>query len=79
MPQFYFDIVAPARILSDEEGMDLFDLEAARAEAIKDARALMSDAIMGGLDISMRSIQIRNGIGDILLVIPFSIAVEPET
>jgi hypothetical protein len=33
---------------------------------------------MSGLDISKRSIQIRDEAGEIVLVIPFSDAVKPE-
>jgi hypothetical protein len=78
MPRFYFDTVTSGTIVSDDEGTELPGLEEATAEAIQDARALMSAAIMSGLDISKRSIQIRDEAGEIVLVIPFSDAVKPE-
>jgi hypothetical protein len=78
MPRFYFDTVTSGTIVSDDEGTELPGVKEATAEAIQDARALMSAAIMSGLDISKRSIQIRDEAGEIVLVIPFSDAVKPE-
>jgi hypothetical protein len=51
-------------------------LAAARIEAVHDARALMSSAVLLGYDIASRSVEIRNETGDILLVLPFSDAVK---
>jgi hypothetical protein len=45
--------------LVDFEGTELTDLEQARAEAIADARALMSTAMIDGHTIFGRSIEIR--------------------
>jgi hypothetical protein len=47
MPRYYFHVASGKEAIRDEEGSDLLDLEAARAETVKDARALMSDAILG--------------------------------
>jgi hypothetical protein len=61
----------------DFEGSDLADLEQARLEALDDARALMSDAIRLGQDISSRRVEICNEAGDILLKVPFADAIKP--
>lgn len=52
--------------------MRLNRLELARAEAIADARALMSTAMIGGHTIFGRSIEIRDEAGALLLVLPFT-------
>jgi hypothetical protein len=75
MSRFYFSVITTAEEIIDEEGTELPDLDAARAEAIEDARTLMSDAILGGRDISDRSIEISNESGEVLMVVPFADAV----
>ncbi|MBB3161356.1 hypothetical protein FHS25_001805 [Rhizobium laguerreae] len=76
MPRFYFNILSEAGSLEDWEGTELPDPDAARIEAVRDARALMSSAVLLGYDIASRSVEIRNETGDILLVLPFSEAVK---
>nr|WP_225510737.1 hypothetical protein [Rhizobium leguminosarum] len=76
MPRFYFNILSEAGSLDDWEGTELADLDAARIEAVRDARALMSSAVLLGYDISSRSVEIRSETRDILLVLPFSEAVK---
>ncbi|MBY2910117.1 DUF6894 family protein [Rhizobium leguminosarum] len=77
MPRFFFHILTRTNIIRDEEGTDLTDLGAARSEAIKDARGMMSTAIREGKDISHRQIEICNADGNMLLKVPFSEAYEP--
>lgn len=71
MPRYFFHHATKAGVVRDLEGTDLPDLEQARAEAILDARSLMSDAILQGRDISSRSIQITDEEGKVHLVVPF--------
>jgi hypothetical protein len=75
MPQYFFNVVSASETVRDEEGSDLADLAAARDEAIKDARSLMSNAILEGRDISNRFIQISGEDGKVLLVVPFRMAI----
>jgi hypothetical protein len=75
MPLYFFNVASASGTVRDEEGSDLPDLKAAREEAIKDARSLMSGAILEGRDISNRSIQIAGEDGNVLLVVPFWMAV----
>jgi hypothetical protein len=77
MPRFYFNVIAQDGKRRDFEGSDLADLEQARLEALDDARALMSDAIRLGQDISSRRVEICNEAGDILLKVPFADAIKP--
>jgi hypothetical protein len=72
MQRFYFNILSEAGFLEDLEGTELPDLEAARLEAIEDARQLMSDAVRIGYDISSRSVEVRNEAGEGVLFVPFS-------
>ncbi|UVC12526.1 hypothetical protein IHQ71_30275 (plasmid) [Rhizobium sp. TH2] len=59
-------------IIEDYEGTELMDLDAARDEALQDARALMSAAMLDGWDISGRSIEICDEAGEVLLRVAFT-------
>jgi hypothetical protein len=48
MGRFYFHVRTGGRLTSDEEGIDLPDLAAARHEAVLAAREVLADAIMSG-------------------------------
>jgi len=75
MPRYFFNVVIGAETISDLEGTDLPDLDAARDEALKDARSLMSAAVLEGLDISGRSIHICGEAGDVVLKVAFADAI----
>jgi|EndMetStandDraft_4_1072995.scaffolds.fasta_scaffold430401_2 hypothetical protein len=76
MPRYHFNVIYDGREIRDREGSELPDIEAARIEAVADARALMSEAVRNGWDISGRSINICSGTGDILMTINFSDAIK---
>lgn len=76
MPVFYFNVIAGRQVITDLEGTDLPDLEAARKDAITDARELMSTAVLEGRDISQRTIEICDENGNVLLMMRFSDAVK---
>ncbi|MBY3348471.1 DUF6894 family protein [Rhizobium laguerreae] len=77
MPRYYFNIIAGDGFRQDLEGTELPSLEDAKAEAIEDARALMSGAILLGQDISSRRLEICNEAGDVLLTVLFKEAIKP--
>lgn len=77
MARYFFNIVAGDSVREDPEGSELSSLEHARDEAIADARALMSEAILLGQDISTRRLEICNEAKDVLLTIAFADAVKP--
>jgi hypothetical protein len=77
MPVFYFNVITGGKAIADLEGTDLPNLEAARSDAIADARELMSAAVLDGRDISQRQIEICGESGDILLVVRFTDAIKP--
>ena len=78
MPTFYFDVIVRGQRIQDHEGSVLADLSAAHREAIKDARTLMSNAIMEGWDVSARAIEIRSENNEVLDTLSFSKAFRPE-
>lgn len=76
MPRFYFSVVSGADTVVDPEGSELATLEDARLEAVQDARALMSQAVLAGRDISGRKMHICDEEGNVLLTLPFSETVQ---
>jgi hypothetical protein len=72
MARFFFNVITASATIPDAEGTELPGLEEAREEALKDARTLMSHAILEGRDISGRHIEVRNEIGDLLLIVEFA-------
>ena len=58
-------------MVPDLEGSELATIEDARQEAVQDARALMSEAILAGRDISARKIHICDEEGTLILIVPF--------
>lgn len=70
MARFFFNLVG-SETVRDIEGTELKSLEAARSEAVEHARAIMSDAVLAGFDVSERRIEIHDEAGTLLLVVPF--------
>jgi hypothetical protein len=76
MPRYFFHVVAGADKVPDLEGSDLPNLDAARKEALEDARSHMSNAILSGWDISGRMVEIRDQDDNLLLTVAFKDAIE---
>ncbi|MCZ4072019.1 MULTISPECIES: hypothetical protein [Rhizobium/Agrobacterium group] len=76
MPRFFFTVISGKSVLDDQEGSDLPSLDRAIEEALKDARALMSEAILQGRDISEGSIIIQDKQREVLKVVRFSEALD---
>jgi hypothetical protein len=49
MPRFFFHVCNGTGFVEDEEGRELPDLGAARAEALKGARSIMADDLHRGV------------------------------
>jgi hypothetical protein len=81
MARYYFNVVTSTETIEDPEGTELPSIEAARVEAIEDARQLMASAMLSGRNISTRCIEITNDYGLVLLVImiPFTDAYTGES
>ncbi len=76
MARYYLHIRNGGGFSEDPEGQDLADLDAAREAAIDGVRSIISEeARQGQMDLS-GSIEIADTDGNILLVVPFTEAVE---
>jgi hypothetical protein len=73
--RYYFNLTTASGVVQDLEGSELSSLDEARAEAIMDARLLMSEAVRQGRDISDRSVQICNEAGEVLMIVAFREAI----
>ena len=71
MPRYFFNLVG-SETVTDLEGTELPSLDDAREEAMRDARGIMSHAVLAGHDVSSRQIEIRNEDGLLLAVVQFS-------
>jgi hypothetical protein len=69
--RYYFHIVTSVGKICEPEGSELPDLDAARAEAIEDARALMSDAVRMGQDVSAFAMEICDESGEVVMTLQF--------
>lgn len=76
MPRFFFTVISGKTVLDDQEGSDLPSLDRATEEALKDARALMSEAILQGRDISEGYIIVRDKHEEVLKVVLFADALD---
>jgi hypothetical protein len=70
MPRYFFNLVG-SETVTDIEGSELASLDEARVEAIQDARAIMSEAILAGHDVSERRVEICDEAGTLLAVVRF--------
>jgi len=76
MARYFLNINNGGGYSADPEGQELENLDAAREAAIEGVRSIVSEeARQGQLDLSGR-IEITDADGNILLVVPFSEAVE---
>jgi hypothetical protein len=75
VPKFYFNVIAQSDIITDLEGSDLATLDTAKLEAVYDARALMSEAVLRGRDISDWRIEISDDAGAVFATLGFSDAI----
>ena len=77
MPHYYFDLDECGDVTVDEEGRDLPDTEAARADAIREARQLMSSEILRGRLCPESIVRVRDEAGSTVFAIRFEDAVMP--
>jgi hypothetical protein len=79
MPRYYFHLTTGGEVLSDDDGSDLIDVDAAREEGLKAAREILSQSLVAGgqLDLTQQ-IDVADEAGRTLLTIPFRTAVRLE-
>lgn len=76
MPHYYFHLIDLAETIADEEGRRLDDLAAARAVALREARALISaDALSGRISL-LPAISVQDERGETLHTLTFANAIE---
>jgi DNA-binding NtrC family response regulator len=75
LTRYFFNVIANGKTIRDLEGTELPNIDAARTEALKDIRSLMSAAVLEGLDISERVMEVCDDAGDVALSIAFSRAI----
>jgi len=75
MPLYYLHIRNGGKLEVDPDGIELPDLDAALAEAVKVARELVDEVDDLGRDAL---IEITDGSGETILTMPFSDAVRPH-
>ncbi len=79
MPNFYLHIRSGAEFVLDDEGMKFANLAAARVEATKGARSIMSADVLGGELRLDQSIEIHDGTGTFAARVSFSEALHVFT
>ena len=78
MPRYYFDIDDGQRQFHDEDGSDLPNLRAARAEAVGILPHIAEDIPLDGDNHDMTT-SVRNETGDIVLTARLSLVNEDST
>ena len=72
MPCYYFNIYNGTGLTEDHEGRDLPDDAAAREEAVKGIRSIVSEEVLRGqLDLGGR-IEVRDSAGRAVLTVTFA-------
>ena len=79
MPRYYFDLIDDAGVAVDEEGMNLWDLDAAQAEAARALGDMTRDAARAfkGSDAQRMAIEVRDDTGPVMHV-RFSFEIETK-
>jgi hypothetical protein len=75
MPRFYFNVYDDV-VATDEEGVSLPNLEAARLQALAGARALMAEQVSRGYLVRSHWIDVVDEAGTLVLHLPFGDAVD---
>jgi len=75
MPTFFLHIRNGLGFIEDEEGCELPDPEAARLQAVKGARSIISEEALGGeIDLS-GSIEVADQAGRVVMTVSYAEAV----
>lgn len=75
MPRYFFHLHNDVEV-EDEDGVDLPDLEAVRAEALKAARDLMAEDVKRGKLTLSHRIEIRDQAGEPVLTVRYADAIK---
>lgn len=75
MPRFYFNVYDDV-VATDDEGVTLPNLDAARLQAVAGARALMAEQVTHGYLVRSHWIDVVDEAGAVVLHLPFRDAVD---
>jgi len=75
MPLHFLPIRNGDKLEADPDGIELPDLDAALAEAVKVSRKLLDEVADLGRDAI---IEIADGSGEVIVTVPFSDAIQPH-
>jgi hypothetical protein len=79
MPIFYFNVRDRGSITSDSAGVDLRDIDDARACALSFVRKILEWKIEHGETVMDQVFEISDRAGALLAVVPFQEAISPQT
>ena len=71
MAKFYFHIRRGEELVTDEQGVDLPDVEAARNEGLLAAREILAEMLLHNEVVDGQEFQIANDQGELVATIPF--------
>ena len=71
MALYYFDQFDGSEVISDDEGQEIADFAAVRAEALLVVRELVAIVIGRGEAVDHRELRVRTGAGLTLMTVPF--------
>jgi hypothetical protein len=78
MARFYFHIRRGEELVTDEEGVDLPDVEAARREGLLAAREILAEMVLHNEVVDGEEFQIANDQGVLVATIPFRSVIREE-
>ena len=78
MPRFFTHIRTEARLITDDEGADLDDLNAARRYAVAAAREMLAERVRTGKPMGRDVFEVTAEAGAVVLVMPFAEALVLE-
>jgi hypothetical protein len=71
MPRFFFHARQDDGLVEDPDGIELPDLEAARAEAAHAVPEIVAERLKAGQALDFRQIEICDAAGQVLATVPF--------
>ena len=75
MTRYFFHIKYKAKMIHDEEGVDLQDLDAVRKEAEESARQITSDRLLFGELVEDEAFVVTDEQGETILIFPLKDAI----
>jgi hypothetical protein len=78
MPLYFFHLRDGDQLVPDDTGMNLQDIEEARAEAVRSARDILADQLRAGEALDGQIVEIADETGKVLDVVTFQDALRPN-